>query len=238
MELEDDYEDIIKKSGRGLNKKISGDEDISEIAKRLDLNAAALKKIKDGKYKPKFFDYERIYEGLKVINVKCEFYGGYVNAYLVSDEEDNCFVVDTAQSPEKIIKEIKDKKLNPKFILITHGHGDHVYGKEKIAEEFEIEVYSEKNSEDNQELKFGKRKIKVIKTQGHSEDSVTFSVGKFLFVGDLIFAGSLGMANYSYKELLKSANKILKFPDNYFIFPGHGPVTTVKEEKEHNAFIV
>ena len=172
------------------------------------------------------------------MNVKCEFYGGHVNSYIVFDEGKNCLIVDTAQSPDKIINEIKNRKLNPKFILITHGHGDHVHGKEKIEKEFGIESYSGNELKDNQELKFGKRKIKVVKTAGHNEDSLTFSIGRFLFVGDLIFAGSLGMANYSYKELLKSANKILKFPDDYFIFPGHGPVTTIKKERENNAFIL
>ena len=56
------------------------------------------------------------------------------------------------------------------------------------------------------------------------------------FVGDLIFAGSLGGGMYSYEELLKSAKKILNLDENLIIFPGHGPVTTVKEERENNAF--
>ncbi len=237
MGLEDNYEDIIKKAERGLNKKIYSNN-VDEIARELNLNASALKKIKEGKYKPKDFDYERKYDGLKVVNIKCEFYGGNVNSYLIFDEEDNCVVIDTAQSPEKIIKEIKERKLNLKFILLTHGDGDHVYGQEKIEKEFGVESYSENNLKDSQALKFGKRKIKIISTPGHSGDSLTYSVEKFLFVGDLIFAGSLGGANYSYNKLLKSAHKILKFPEDYFVFPGHGPVTTVKEEKENNAFIV
>ena len=237
MNLEDNYMDIIRKAEKGLNKKIFS-SDIDEIAKELNLNAKALKKIKEGEYNPKDFDYGKIYGGLKVINVKCEFYGGSVNAYIVSDEDKNCFIVDTAQSPEKIIKIIREMKLSPKFILITHGHGDHVYGKEKIEKEFGIGIYSEGNLNDNQELKFGDRKIKAVKTLGHSRDSLSYSIGRFLFVGDLIFAGSLGMANYSYSKLLESANNVLRFPNDYFIFPGHGPATTVGEEKENNAFIV
>ena len=235
MDLEDNYEDIIRKAERGLNKKISTNN-IDEAARELNLNAKSLKKIKEGKYNPKEFNYNRVYDGLKVVNIKDEFYEGHVNAYIVYDEENYCAIIDTAQSPEKIIKEIKEKKLSPKFILLTHGHGDHVYGRDKIEREFGIKSYSADNL-DIHELKFGRRKIKIVKTPGHSQDSSTYSIGKFLFVGDLIFAGSLGTANYSYEELLKSANKILKFPDDYFIFPGHGPATSVKEEKENNAFI-
>ena len=237
MGLEDNYVDIIRKAEKGLNKKIYS-SDIDEIARELNLNARALKKIKEGKYKPEDFDYGRKYDELKVVNIRCEFYGGHVNAYLVSDDDDNCFIVDTAQSPERIIKEIKERKLNPRFILLTHGDGDHTYGKEKIEKEFGIGIYSEGNLNDNQELKFGDRKIKAVKTLGHSRDSLSYSIGRFLFVGDLIFAGSLGMANYSYSKLLESANNVLRFPNDYFIFPGHGPATTVGEEKENNAFIV
>ncbi|MEK6856901.1 MAG: hypothetical protein AABX49_02700, partial [Nanoarchaeota archaeon] len=65
MELEDDYGDIIKKAERGLNKKISSN-DINKIAKGLNLNLNALKKIKEGKYLPKVFDYSKIYAGLRV----------------------------------------------------------------------------------------------------------------------------------------------------------------------------
>ncbi|MBI2507384.1 MBL fold metallo-hydrolase [Candidatus Woesearchaeota archaeon] len=207
MDLEDNYEDIIRKAERGLNKKIDS-SDIDEVARELNLNVRALKKIKDGKYKPKAFDYGKNYDGLKVVNIRNEFYGRHVNAYVVFDEDKNCAIVDTAQSPERIIKEIKERKLNPRFILLTHGDGDHVYGKEKIVKEFGIGIYSGDDLKNNQELKLDDRKIKAVKTPGHSKDSVTYSIGMFLFVGDLIFAGSLEVViilivNY-WNQLIKS----------------------------------
>ena len=55
---------------------------------------------------------------------------------------------------------------------------------------------------------------------------------------DLIFAGSLGGGMYSYSKLLESAKKILNLDEGNIIFPGHGPVTTVKEERENNAFSI
>jgi glyoxylase-like metal-dependent hydrolase (beta-lactamase superfamily II) len=58
-------------------------------------------------------------------------------------------------------------------------------------------------------------------------------------VGDSIFAGSMGGGNVSYKEAIKNnVEKILTLPDATIICPGHGPMTTVGEEKAHNPFFV
>ena len=237
MELEDSFEDIIKKAERGLNKEISSN-DLDEIARKLNLNVKALKKIKDGEYKPKEFDYSKTYDGLRAAKISSLFMDGEVNAYIVIDEESNCVIIDTAQAPDKIIKFVKKEKLHPELVLKTHEHQDHVEGADEILEEFGTCNLDFEDLKDCPIITFGKRKIEVFRTPGHSEESLTYKVGKFLFVGDLIFAGSLGGGSYSYKKLLKSAKMILKFPNNCFIFPGHGPVTTVKEEKENNAFIV
>ena len=56
-------------------------------------------------------------------------------------------------------------------------------------------------------------------------------------VGDSIFAGSMGGGNVSYKDAVNNnLKKILTLPDDTIICPGHGPLTTVAEEKEHNPF--
>ena len=223
--LEDNYKDIISKASMGLNKKINSN-DIEEAAKELNLNFRALKNIKDGKYKPKKFDYFKTYNGLRVVKISSPFMDGEVNAYIVIDEDNNCAIIDKAQAAEKIIGFVKKEKLNVKAVLKTHEHYDHVGGIEKIEEEFDIEVGDIENFRD----------IKVFKTPGHSKESLTYRIGKFLFVGDLIFAGSLGGGSYSYEKLLESAKRILNLDEDLFIFPGHGPCTTVKEERENNAF--
>ena len=237
MELEDNYEDIIKKAEKGLNKKISS-SNIREISRELNLNFKALKNIKDGKYKPKEFDYRRIYDGLKVKKISSPFMSGEVNAYIVIDESKNCAIIDTAQASNEIIGFVKKEKLNPKIFLRTHEHHDHVEGSDEIMREFGITDLDFENLENFSSIKFRKRKIKIFRTPGHSEESFTYQIGKFLFVGDLIFAGSLGGGSYSYEKLLENAKMILSLDENLFIFPGHGPVTTVKGEKENNVFIV
>lgn len=236
MELEDNYEDIIKKAERGLNKKVSSN-DINKIAKELNLNLNALKNIKEEKYKPKEFDYEKEYDGLKVTKILSHFRGMDVNAYIVVDENKNCVIIDTAQNPDKIINFVKKEKLNSPIILVTHEHHDHVDGIENICENVDAYFFDFEDLKNELIIDFGKRKIRVFRTLGHSEKSLTYQIGKFLFVGDLIFAGSLGGGGYSYEKLLESAKMILSLDEDLFIFPGHGPATTVKEEKENNAFI-
>lgn len=234
--LEDEFGDIIKKASRGLGKKINTDN-VEEIARELNLKFKALKNIKEGKYKPKTFDYSKKYEGLSVAKISSTFMGGEVNAYIIIDENKNCVIIDTAKSPDKIIEFIKKEKLNPVFLLMTHEHQDHIDGADEIWEEFGTNNLDFEDLKDCPIINFGKRGIEIIKTQCHSEESLVYKVGKFLFVGDEIFAGSIGNSGALYQEHLKTIReKILSLDDDIIIFPGHGPITSVKEEKEHNPF--
>jgi len=84
-------------------------------------------------------------------------------------------------------------------------------------------------------------KIKALLTWGHSRGGMTFFVAGLArpvaIVGDSIFAGSMGGGNVSYKDAIKNnLEKILTLPNETVICPGHGPLTTVGEEKQHNPF--
>ena len=86
----------------------------------------------------------------------------------------------------------------------------------------------------------GKLEIKTIHTPGHSPGSITFYVEDKLFVGDLIFAASIGRTDLpggNYEQLIQSVkNKIFVLPDSTKIYPGHGPATAVGTEKMTNPF--
>lgn len=222
-------------------------DEIKKLSATLNLNFNALLDITNNKYKPKEFNYDNISNNLKIIPVR-GLLGDYaVYAYIVAAQNE-CIIIDTAGSPELIIDAIIKNNLKPLFILLTHSHHDHIGGIKKIKNEFGIDGYifksrlfdrdNLKSLKDGQFVDFAEYRIKVIYTPGHTQDSATFCIEEFLFVGDLIFAGSLGRPNWSYKEILKSAKKILDYPENYHIFPGHGPSTTVEEERKNNAFIL
>jgi hydroxyacylglutathione hydrolase len=98
--------------------------------------------------------------------------------------------------------------------------------------------------EETKELKFGHSQLKVIHVPGHSKGSVALAniSDKFIITGDVLFKGSIGRTDLpggDYNTLLNSiTNKLLNFSDETVIFPGHGPSSTIGEEKASNFFLV
>lgn len=95
--------------------------------------------------------------------------------------------------------------------------------------------------EDGDEIKIGRSSLKVIHTPGHSPGSVSFLGDGFLLSGDTLFFGGVGRTDLpggSWPELENSIrNKILAMPDETAVLPGHGPLTSVGQEKRFNPFI-
>jgi hydroxyacylglutathione hydrolase len=90
------------------------------------------------------------------------------------------------------------------------------------------------------EIAIGKALFRVMHTPGHSPGGICFYGEGVIFTGDTIFAGSVGRTDFpggNLAELKKSFTRIISLPPDTRIFPGHGPTTTVKKEKEFNFFI-
>ena len=94
---------------------------------------------------------------------------------------------------------------------------------------------------DGDKIKIGKSFLRVIHTPGHSPGSVCFLGDGFLLSGDTLFLGGVGRTDLpggSWKDIESSIkNKILTMPDEMIVLPGHGPFTTVGQEKRANPFI-
>jgi glyoxylase-like metal-dependent hydrolase (beta-lactamase superfamily II) len=96
----------------------------------------------------------------------------------------------------------------------------------------------------NEFLQLGSLRVSHRDTPGHAEDGVTYLVGNWpedaphaAMVGDAIFAGSIGRGNQSWDlARQKVREQILSLPDETLLCPGHGPLTTVAEEKANNPF--
>lgn len=96
--------------------------------------------------------------------------------------------------------------------------------------------------------RFGSYDVQVHHTPGHSPGSVCLRVGRAgepgqaLFVGDTLFAGSIGRTDLpggDHETLLRSIREVLfAFGDGAVVYPGHGPVTTIGEERRSNPFLV
>jgi hydroxyacylglutathione hydrolase len=142
--------------------------------------------------------------------------------------------------------------LQLKYVFITHSHYDHVEALPKIREAFsKVRVRSSSKSAPVDQrnktaeiVHLGGLRVTHRETPGHAEDGVTYMVGNWqedapyvAVVGDAIFAGSMGRGNPDWNlAKQKVREQILTLPADTLICPGHGPLTTVAEEKAHNPF--
>ena len=192
-----------------------------------------------------------IWREIRVITTSAD--GLSVNCYLVWDEVTrDAALFDTGLEAKPILNCITAEQLQLKHIFITHSHWDHVEALPKIREAWpKVRIHSgSKNAPVDQRNKtaeivhLGGLRVTHRETPGHAEDGVTYMVGNWqedppliAIVGDAIFAGSMGNGNGAW-DLAKQKvrEQILSLPANTLICPGHGPLTTVAEEKEHNPF--
>ena len=90
-------------------------------------------------------------------------------------------------------------------------------------------------------INIGSMKFTILATPGHTPGGVCYLNGKHLFCGDTLFSGSIGRTDLpggSYQQLIDSINRsILTLPEEIICYPGHGPMTTVGEEKNSNPFL-
>ena len=179
--------------------------------------------------------------------------GMTVNCYLVWDEATrDAALFDTGMDATPVLKCITENNLNLRHIFITHSHWDHVDALPKFREAWpKAKIHSSSKSapvdqrnKPNEIIHVGGLRVTHRETPGHAEDGVTYLVGNWqddaphvAIVGDTIFAGSIGRGNQSW-ELARSKirEQILTLPPETLLCPGHGPLTTVAEEKEHNPF--
>jgi glyoxylase-like metal-dependent hydrolase (beta-lactamase superfamily II) len=176
-----------------------------------------------------------------------------VNCYLVWDEATReAALFDTGLDARPILDTITTEQLQFRHIFITHSHWDHVEALPKIREAWpKARLHSgSKNAPVDQRNKtaeivhLGGLRVTYRETPGHAEDGVTYIIGNWqedaphvAIVGDAIFAGSIGRGNQSWDlARQKVREQILSLPAETLICPGHGPLTTVAEEKEHNPF--
>ena len=176
-----------------------------------------------------------------------------VNCYLVWDEvQREAALFDTGVDAQPVLDTIAAEGLALRHIFLTHSHWDHVEALPQIRAAIPKALIhsSSKSAPVNQRNKpaeiipLGGLRITYRETPGHAEDGVTYLVGNWqedapyvALVGDTIFAGSMGNGNGAW-ELAKQKirEQILSLPADTLLCPGHGPLTTVAEEKEHNPF--
>lgn len=265
--LEDEFGDVIRKARTGQGKtaaavarrtaiaeqRLSYFESYRETPRRqesdalageLDLDADSLWEVALEQYVP---EARELPAGLQMESFT--FTGMDSHGYLIQGASGGSILIDPGGAPDRIVAAIKRRSWSLDGILLTHGHGDHVAGLDGVRAEFTVPVYAHRQEWSGDDMvdisatehfEVGGFSIEILACPGHTAHGVTFVFDGVAAVGDTMFAGSLGgplEGERFYPSLLESAKRILSLPDQTILLPGHGPATTVAEEKNNNPFM-
>lgn len=264
--IEDFFEDVIGKTmrGKGLNAaavaEISGvekrtvhgltDGEFDEVALRavapvLELHPDSL--VSMGK--KDWFPEEVSMDGLALFNTT--FGDMTVNAFLVWDPATKqAAVFDTGADGTAIIEKVEQLDLEVGAIFVTHTHADHIADLDRLKERLgrppvfvnSLEMFPGAHPiNEGDSASIGGLSLRSLQTSGHAIGGNTYVIEGLsqpvAIVGDAIFCLSMGGGKISFEEALRNnREKIMTLPDDTVICPGHGPMTTVGEEKAHNPF--
>jgi len=264
--LEDTVSDILGKAQRGLSlsdealasragvsldaiaalKKGGVDEaSLAKVATALGLGAQALSDLVSGRYLPEPITPP---EGLACFNTP--FHDIMVNSYLVWDPTTReAAFFDTGADGDPMLEYATTHDLRVKQLFITHIHGDHIYDLDRLVEKTGARarvcerepIQGAEPFAPGETFSIGNLSVETRRTSGHAVGGITFVVKglsrPLALVGDAMFAGSMGGGVVSYTEALETNRKeILSLPEETILCPGHGPLTTVGEQKRANPF--
>lgn len=182
------------------------------------------------------------------------------NCYLVWDEKGKlpheAIVIDPGAEGERILEAIKQYSLKIIYIVNTHCHPDHIgandFIKQKtgaellihsadlfLLEDSLVNLSPKRLLKEGDKIELGSFALEVLHTPGHTPGSISLYLKEenLLFSGDTLFAGGIGRTDLpggNFKHLENSIRqKLLKFPDETVVYPGHGPETSIGKEIEN-----
>lgn len=186
------------------------------------------------------------------------------NCYILIDEtEKRAAVIDPGDEADRILAELNKLDARVEYILLTHGHYDHIGGVARLREALpQTKVYLHRADsrgagfhvvpladqvadllyyDDGDTLALGSLTIHVIHTPGHTPGGVTLRVGDALFTGDTLFAGSMGRSDFpggNTQQLFASLKKLAQLEGDFQVLPGHDRTTTLERERRSNVFML
>jgi hydroxyacylglutathione hydrolase len=196
--------------------------------------------------------------GLEIVQLPL---GAYqANCYLVARAGgDEAAVIDPGDTPELVTAQLRHRGWTAAGVLVTHGHIDHLGGVAAVARDAGVDVWMPAVEADllrefpgaphaPEHLLAGGESVTlagigfaVTLVPGHSPASVAYGADGHLFVGDVLFAGSVGRTDLDGGDmdtLLESIAALMRaYPPETIVLPGHGPVTTLGEERDRNPFL-
>lgn len=221
---------------------------IRRVARHLKLSPDALKALAHKRWYPQLPIFPK---GFAAFNTAWE--DMTVNSYLVWDARARVAAAfDTGASCADMLDLIHAERLTLRYIFLTHTHPDHIADLARLAAGTGAEVWASelkpaphagaKTFKENAHFHVGSLAVKTLLTCGHSPGMTTFFVTglswPLAIVGDAIFASSMGgSATHFADQYRNNREKIVTLPRDTVLACGHGPLTTLAQEKQHNPFL-
>lgn len=191
------------------------------------------------------------------------------NTYLLGCEASgNAVIIDPAEPENAIADYLTDHQLHLTHILLTHGHLDHIGGVAWLQRKYQAQIWMHAAElsilqsapefalflnlpapeifptpnfiNEGDVICAGTLQLRVVHTPGHTPGSVCFICNDQAWVGDTLFAESIGRTDLpggDYAQIIRSIRqKLLTLPENMVIYPGHGPASSIGVEKKYNPF--
>lgn len=192
------------------------------------------------------------------------------NSYLVVDERSRqAAVIDPGMESESVLEAVRREGLRVESVIITHGHFDHVFSSAAFKAETDAQVIIHPDDvplllempetarffgfkappppqpdrlvREGDVIKVGELALRVLETPGHTPGGISLCLDDAVFVGDTLFAGSVGRTDLrggSLDALLRSIRtRLLTLPDWTVVYPGHGAATSIGAERRDNPFL-
>lgn len=228
-------------------------EQVTALANALGLRPEPLGHIATGSWTP------RVVTGLDGLEIILGSIGGYEVKGYVLHNAGEAVIIDTGYNPKAMLDVLARRGLRLRAVCLTHGHADHADGLKDILADWPVPVYlgpadrellnwtpqadALRVPQDGEKIHIGAFTVSFMTTPGHTPGGICYRVDQaeqpLCFVGDTLFAGSIGRSNPAelYQTHLESVRgRVLKLDHGTLLFPGHGPATTVREELVHNPF--
>ena len=181
------------------------------------------------------------------------------NCYIIHEENSRtCCIIDPGYDADFILDKLDSLGLTLEAILLTHGHFDHVGAVKDLAAETQCQVYLHpddltmppmmtagplyytKTYTEGTVLKLAGLEIGVLHTPGHTPGSVCLVCENSIFAGDTLFRGSCGRTDLpggDWATIVKSLKRLAALEGNFWVYSGHGPTTTLRDEKKYNPYM-
>lgn len=185
------------------------------------------------------------------------------NCYVVSSRQTKDAIIidpgiDLILEADQIFDYISQAGLNVKLIVNTHGHSDHINGDAIFQERYNVPLCIHRLDaaslalleninfpptvllDDGSLIEVGDDSLTVMHTPGHTPGSICLLGERLVFTGDTLFAGGIGRTDFpggSDSDMQLSLRKLQSLPEDFLIYPGHGPTSIIGEEKRVNPFL-